>query len=343
LKPKIRKRLFRVFAIFIGIVLLLQGIRHFFGEEERQIRSQLRETVLNNYPDASKQLKNMYGLRLFHASQTTSGQIILIHGLDEPGKVWMNLAPELAKEGYSVWIMTYPNDQPVSKSAHLFFDEIESIRMDLKHEISIIGHSMGGLVSREMLTSPEISYTNKATSGDLPRVKKLIMVGTPNHGSELARLHMFTEIRDQFVNLFKGNYHWLQGILDGAGEAGIDLIPGSEFLNTLNARPHPDSVDMTVIAGIMTPVQKSELKKLDKAIQSELQGNSDPEIQTINKLFHKALSQAGDGAVSLESAKLEGTPLRIVQGTHLSMIRNIMRESDRIPPSLPVIVNLLKD
>ena len=47
---------------------------------------------------------------------------------------------------------------------------------------------MGGLVSREMLTRPEIEYNASAKNRRVPEVVALIMVGTPNHGSQLARL-----------------------------------------------------------------------------------------------------------------------------------------------------------
>ncbi|NIO09463.1 MAG: hypothetical protein GTO40_16245, partial [Deltaproteobacteria bacterium] len=50
----------------------------------------------------------------------------------------------------------------------------------------------------------------------------------------------------------------------------------------------------------------------------------------------------GDGLVTVESTRLEGVPHRTVDGTHLSMIRNITSESRRIPPAVPVIVDYLK-
>ena len=84
-----------------------------------------------------------------------------------------------------------------------------------------------------MLTSPKIKYNASAKNRRVPGVAALIMVGTPNHGSQLARLRVFTEIRDQLARLTKGQANWLAGILDGAGEAKIDLLPGSRFLTEL--------------------------------------------------------------------------------------------------------------
>ena len=50
----------------------------------------------------------------------------------------------------------------------------------------------------------------------------------------------------------------------------------------------------------------------------------------------------GDGLVTVESTRLEGVPHRIVDGTHLSMIRNISSGSRRIPPAVPIIIDQLK-
>jgi hypothetical protein len=50
----------------------------------------------------------------------------------------------------------------------------------------------------------------------------------------------------------------------------------------------------------------------------------------------------GDGLVTVESTRLAGVPHRTVDGTHLSMIRNITSDSRRIPPAVPIIVERLK-
>ena len=51
----------------------------------------------------------------------------------------------------------------------------------------------------------------------------------------------------------------------------------------------------------------------------------------------------GDGLVTVESTRLEGVPHRTVDGTHLSMIRNITQAgSRRIPPAVPIIIDQLK-
>ena len=43
----------------------------------------------------------------------------------------------------------------------------------------------------------------------------------------------------------------------------------------------------------------------------------------------------GDGLVTVESTRLEGVPHVTVDGTHLSIIRNIAKNSQRVPPAVP--------
>lgn len=327
------------FALFYGT----EAVRSYFVEEEREIRTQIREKALEAYPKVAQDIMANYGIEPYgHKTALAENQngkhVILIHGIDDPKKAWMNLAPALEKAGYSVGIMTYPNDQPIRNSAQFFIDQL----LELKAKnISIIAHSMGGLVSREMLTAPDMAYADKVQKGLVPKVDHLIMVGTPNHGSELARFRIITELREQFIHMTKSNYHWMQFFVDGAGEAGLDLIPDSPFLAKLNARPHPDGVDMMVIAGLMSPKDKVNLDAFVKRFGVELPKG----IQTITHKVEEKLDTVtgaiGDGAVTAQSARLGSVPYKTVSGTHLSIIRNMFPGSTRVPPAVPLILDKL--
>lgn len=332
-----------MFLLIVGV----QIIRHFYLEKERQIRIYVRETIEQKYPEQTNEMLSRYGIEAVDKNGFDDGKhskiqdVILVHGLDEPGKVWMNLAPTLTRKGFNVWLMTYPNDQPIVDSAHFFLEEMVSLRAKGKKKVSIVAHSMGGLVSREMLTSPELAYLQRLEKSEVPMVVQLIMVGTPNHGSQMARFRIFTEFRDQLANVLNENYSWLHGILDGAGEAGLDLIPGSPFLETLNSRPYPKRVDMLVIAGVMSKLEKGDFESLVHKIKARLPIKMHGEVGEIGALLDSMAHGVGDGLVSVDSAKLEGVPLKIVKGTHLSIIRNIRRSSQRVPPAVPSIVKFL--
>lgn len=295
-------------GFLIALVVLVTGwqiTRSFWTEEEKQLRTQIRNGFEQQFSDEIKHSKKRFGLEAFNPHRVDARHIILIHGLDDPGKVWMNLAPVLAALNHNVWIMTYPNDQPVKESAVFFNQQLQLLKQKGIREVTVIAHSMGGLVSREVLTHPDSQCNNSKCHRS--HIRELIMVGTPNHGSELARFRTFAEIREQTSRFIEGDAHWLDWIADGAGEAGIDLLPESRFLQELNQRPLPENTDFFIIAGIV-------------ADQEEI----------------------GDTLVSLDSAMLDGIPFEVVSGNHLSMIRNVTESSQRIPPAIPIITKRLE-
>ena len=346
-----RKNKKRLWPRIIGSVLLLLGVWQFFSntykEEEKELRTQIRKTVKEMFPGKADEFSRTFGLFLFEKDRDLPREeilarktVVLIHGLDDPGKVWQNLGPELAKAGYNVLLMEYPNDQPVVESAQLFFKELRELKEFGINRISIVAHSMGGLVSREVLTSPEFEYYRSVNENLMPEVARFIMVGTPNHGSQMARFRLFGEVRDHIARLSKGETTWQGAIFDGAGEAKIDLLPESRFLTELNSRPHPE-IDMLIIAGITSPWQEDDINNMVTDVRKEVPEDQQELVNDIGKYLIEMTHGLGDGLVTLESARLEGVPLRTVEGTHLSMIRNVTTSSIRTPPAVPIIIEHL--
>ncbi len=348
-QPKKRRWLWIMGGVllFIG---LWQLVANFYLEEEKELRRQLRETIKERFPEQTAEIQKTFGLFAFkgdgeEVGSAASGRksIVLIHGLDDPGKVWQNLAPALVKQDFNVWLMRYPNDQPIVESARLFFDKLQELKQQGIDSISIVAHSMGGLVTREMLTRPEIDYSRSADRHQVPMVEAFIMVGTPNHGSQLARFRVFAEMRDQVARLTKGEVDWLGSIIDGAGEAKIDLLPGSRFLTELNARPHPEGIEMLIIAGVTSPWKESDINRWVSDVRRKVPPEQQKWVDEFGENMIALTHGLGDGLVTVESTRLQGVPHRTVDGTHLSMIRNVTTSSQRIPPAVPIIVNQLKD
>ena len=339
---------------YLGVAAILiavsgVGIGIFFPEEEKEIRRDLRNAVQKAFPEQAERVAASFGVtcdaeELVKSPPTDQvpTAVVLVHGLDDPGKVWMNLAPALFPEHQLVCVANYPNDQPIVESAWFLFDEMKALKASGIREIFIVAHSMGGLVSREMLTNPQIAYLEETHSATVPRAAGLIMVGTPNHGSAMARFRVFGEIRDQWVSLLSGRGHVLRGVLDGAGEAKIDLLPESQFLTALNERPHPSGVEMLSIAGVVSPWNRSDIDRFVSSAREKVPPAQQEALVELGALLESMSDGLGDGLVTVESTHLEGVEHRRVPGTHLSMIRNIADDSRRVPPAVPVILEYLE-
>ena len=230
--------------------------------------------------------------------------VLLVHGLDEPGGIWDEVAPALLDAGYVVARYDYPNDQPVVTSAEGLVEWMRVLSEIGVERVDIVAHSMGGLVSREALTNPEMG----ASSGFIEGVEigRLILCGTPNEGSAWAKLRGVAEVRERLTRWLASDemdLTILGGLgVDDRGRAGVDLLPGSAFLESLNAREMPSSVSVTCIVGrVVDPVKTMGLASADQAADA-----------------------LGDGVVSVQSAMLDGCDDVVhLVANHRSMIRTV--------------------
>ncbi|MDY7108213.1 MAG: alpha/beta fold hydrolase, partial [Planctomycetota bacterium] len=161
--------------------------------------------------------------------------VLLVHGLDDPGWLWDDVIEALRKEGHVVARLEYPNDGPIVDAADLLMQSLLELHALGVRRVDVVAHSMGGLVTRDVLTRP--AYYGGDGEGDDagPAIDRLIMCGTPNQGSSIARLRAVAGIGEQLSRLFSDRRRTmdLTGLADGAGEAAIDLSPGSAFLTQL--------------------------------------------------------------------------------------------------------------
>ncbi len=194
------------------------------------------------------------GWMLCEADDAPDRLVILVHGLDEPGCVWNDLAPALVEEGYEVARFEYPNDQPIADSAALLRGELARLGAAGVGHVDFVAHSMGGLVLLDALTHP--GGANSTPGAIMPRVERVITVGTPFEGSPWARARCVTEAREQYTRWKAGDHAWTDltgGLADGHGQAGTDLLPGSTFFQHLVGRSMPQSVEWTALVARLVP------------------------------------------------------------------------------------------
>ena len=169
------------------------------------------------------------------------------------------------------------------------------------------------------------------------------MLGTPNHGSEMARFRVFSEMRELLVEFLKGEGHILSGLIDGVGQAEQDLLPESEFLTDLNSRPIPEDIEMTIIAGVVSMWDENLISILEENRAKAPEFITEESLKMIQSITLSMRNGLGDGLVTVDSTRIDGVKHQLVKGNHLSMIRNVFQDSQRTPPAIPYVVEFLGD
>lgn len=141
--------------------------------------------------------------------------LIFVHGLISTPRMWRNVINELEtdpvlRERYQCWVFSYPTGNPPLYSSLRFREELERIRQlhPDSRDYVLVGHSMGGLVSRTQVTTFDREawdamgkveanrFFANVKKGSLieraslfranPRVARAIFICTPHRGSEMA-------------------------------------------------------------------------------------------------------------------------------------------------------------
>ena len=143
--------------------------------------------------------------------------VITLHGILRSSKSWTDLQRVLQPDGYTFVSFDYPSTQ---RSISEFADQLQGMIASLEgiERIHFVVHSMGGLIVRRWCQQ----YSD-------PRVERLVMIGTPNSGAEVASMLQKNLL---FQLIF--------------GPSGQELVADPEtFISTL---PLP-TMEFAVIAG----------------------------------------------------------------------------------------------
>jgi pimeloyl-ACP methyl ester carboxylesterase len=141
--------------------------------------------------------------------------VIFVHGLQETPASWAPMINSLQddpwiRKHYQFWVYGYPSGYPYPYSAALFRRDLDGIKRAFPNHkrIVLIGHSMGGMICRLMITdagdkiwrdffatppakTPLASDTRKLLEEALifnhrPDIQRVIFISTPHRGSDLA-------------------------------------------------------------------------------------------------------------------------------------------------------------
>jgi pimeloyl-ACP methyl ester carboxylesterase len=192
--------------------------------------------------------------------------VVLVHGLISTPGVWGPLVAGLEadpriRDCCQFWFFYYPTGQPVPLSALQLREALNAAvaRTGLERPMILVGHSMGGILSRAQVSRitparadailpgvselPEYNRVRRALIFE-PRddVSRAIFLFTPHRGSRLASNSLgalavrLIRLPDTLVSEMEQALHQLAGASSRRMPTSIHgLSPGSDFLRALDA------------------------------------------------------------------------------------------------------------
>jgi len=218
-----------------------------------------------------------------HDDFAQSEPVLLLHGFFQTRQVWQLMEERLRADGFGVFsfdlggLFWRLNNRSIDEQARMIGDKLEGIAdrygLDRFH---VIGHSMGGLIARTYI---------QHHGGDR-RVKSLVTLGTPHHGTPTAAIGI-----------------WLMagGLLS---RNPAEMIPYSPFMRGLNRDVFPANIPLTSIfstADLICPARFSRL--------NPRQGEAHLHNRQVKGIGHTALTYDPGVYVIARTALEEATAL----------------------------------
>ena len=246
--------------------------------------------------------------------QRTSGRplIVIVHGYGSNAEEFDALRGKLRDAGLASAVFSYPNDARLALSGREFATALQAFeRRYPDRRLALVAHSMGGLVSRVAIEDPD--------SALLENIDQLIMVATPNQGSNLARVPVSLDVWQNWLDGKPDTVKtvFFESVLDGLNEARFDLQPESELLARLNGLPRNPDVRYSLLLGNRGPATREQLDELRRIIIDSQQTNValralGPRLGTLLEDLDELVDGLGDGAVAVERGRLDGVDDTIV-------------------------------
>ena len=254
--------------------------------------------------------------------------VVFTHGLMDTPLTWLPMLNELISdpllgEKYQFWVFFYPTVNPILQSASELRESLttlytlEAQRNAAWDNMVLVGHSMGGLITRLLITS-------SADDFDVLRQKALVASqGDPALQAYMNQLTTFTPLPFVQRAVFMGTPHRGANMASTpVGRAGSALMTRPEYMKKfLNAQEGRAKKLAKTENGI------DNLKKdspFTLALQASHWNPDIPVHSIIGDVHHADRTNGTDTVVAYTSAHLDGAESEIVvHADHLTLHKKV--------------------
>ena len=187
----------------------------------------LKDPLLNQSVLATATLLNakladkIHGMYMLEPFDPNKIPVVMVHGLWSSPVTWTQMFNDLRaipeiQNNYQFWFYSYATGKPFMISAEQMREDLANIRRDFDpqgtsqalNQMVLVGHSMGGLLSRMQVIDSGNEFWNLVGQGSIDdlqgnqqaisrlrktlffeansAIKRIVTIATPHHGSEFA-------------------------------------------------------------------------------------------------------------------------------------------------------------
>jgi pimeloyl-ACP methyl ester carboxylesterase len=284
--------------------------------------------------------KSLQGMFMVEPYDPQKIPVLMVHGLWSSPVTWMDMFNDLRsfpeiREQYQFWFYLYPTGQPFWISARQMREDLANVRrtVDPEHrsaaldQMVLVGHSMGGLVSKLQTVDSRDDYWKLLTDRPFselkadeetrerlgstvffqpnPSIRSVVTIGTPHRGSDFANDYT----------------RWLSRKLIRLPEMMVNATQGL-------TRNNPDFFKNTELLTISTSIDS--LAPTSPVLPVILNSPTAPWTKYHNVIgiteqerLVSSFVAGGDGVVTYESAHLDNVASEIsVAADHLNIHRH---------------------
>ncbi len=155
---------------------------------------------------------------------------------------------DLSAHGFAVLNLDYPSRAyDIRNLVEIIWPQVDAFVKDKSKPVSFVGHSMGGLMARAYVTAYPPQHMGR-----------MVLLGAPNHGSEVADLLKDAKLYKHFGGAAGQELTttWQSGAAFGAVNYDVGVIAGTRSIDPVSSAIIPGqddgkvSVKSTALAGM---------------------------------------------------------------------------------------------